>query len=216
MYVRYTHAGYNFRMPTPLLDIRKQSGGSVTITSTTPVEGGTVRYTLDGSEPVAGSPELTGPVTAAREQIFKAATFAQDGTSHSLVYTYMDDSQKYAQHGKQIGEWKAGQPGSGTPKEIIFDATGFINKNGEYMITFLYTGGAHRLDIDGVTVVKNDTDTVAKDIHYGTTGGRHKDNTYTVTIDSYETGASFKIKAPVYGDVGNDSNGVVLIRPIKH
>ena len=64
-------------------------------------------------------------------------------------------------------------------------------------------------------MVKNDTRVVAKDIHHGITGGSHKNNTYTIKIDSYETGASFKVKAQVYGDTGSDSNGVVLIRPIK-
>ena len=42
-----------------------------------------------------------------------------------------------------------------------------------------------------------------------------KDNRYQVKIDQYETGASFTIRAHVYGDVGNDTNGVVLIRAGK-
>ncbi len=212
MYVRYTHADYKFRMPTPLLNTRKQADGSVTVTGSTPIEGGTVRYTLDGSEPVAKSLELTGPVSVSRDKVFKAVTFAPDGQAHSLTYTYADASQKYAKHGKQIGEWKSGQPGNGSPKEMTFDATGFINANGRYLITFLYTRGRQRLDIDGIEVVKNDAQIVARDIHHGITGASHKNNTYTVEIDDYETGASFKVKAPVYGDTGNDSNGVVLIR----
>ena len=95
---------------------------------------------------------------------------------------------------------------------MIFDAIGHIDKNGQYTITFLYTGGEHRLDIDGIEVVKNDTESVARDTHHGITGGKSKDNLYRVKIDQYETGASFKIKARVYGDTGNHTNGVVLIR----
>ena len=70
----------------------------------------------------------------------------------------------------------------------------------------------HRLDIDGIQVVKNDTTIVAKDIHHGFTGGQAKDNQYRIVIDQYETGASFKIKAAVYGDIGNDTNGRVFIK----
>jgi hexosaminidase len=53
---------------------------------------------------------------------------------------------------------------------------------------------------------------VATDAHHGFTGGQAKDNAYTVKIDAYETGAAFKVRAYIYGDEGNDSNGVVLIR----
>ncbi|MCK4564375.1 MAG: family 20 glycosylhydrolase, partial [Verrucomicrobia bacterium] len=215
MFVRYANVGYNFRMPTPLLDIGKRADGSITVAATSPIKGGTVRYSLDGSAPSASSPELDTTVAVARDEIFKTATFAPDGQTHSLTYTYVDGVQKYAMHGKPFGEWKSGQPGNGKPREMTFDATGFINKNGEYLITFLYTKGGQRLDIDGIEVVKNDTRVVAKDIHHGTTGGSHKNNTYKIKIDSYETGASFKVKAQVYGDTGNDSNGVVLIRLIK-
>ena len=215
MYLRYTHARYNFRMPTPLLDIKKQSDGAVTITASSPIEGGTVRYTLDGTEPTTDSTELKGAVTASREKIFKTATFAPGRQTQSLTYTYADASQKYTRRGRQIGEWKSGQPGNGTPKEMTFDATGVINANGHYLITFLYTGGRQRLDIDGIKVVKNDVQTVAQDIHHGITGASHKNNTYKIKIDDYETGASFKVKAQVYGDTGDDTNGIVLIRPIE-
>jgi len=215
MFVRYIHAGYQFRMPTPLLEIDKQADESARVGATSPIEGGTVRYTLDGTPPAADSSELDATVTVTPDEIFKTATFAPDGETRSLVYTYVDGSQKYARHGKPFGEWKSGQPGNGKPREMTFDATGFINKNGKYRITFLYTKGQQRLEIDGIEVVKNDARVVAEDIHHGITGGSHKNNTYTIKIDSYETGASFKVKAQVYGDTGNDSNGVVLIRPIK-
>ncbi len=210
MYLRYADAGYNFRMPTPLLDLQKEGDGSVKVSALSLVEGGIVRYTTDGSEPVASSPQLEQVVTVATGQSFKTATFV--GDRHSLTYTYTDESQKYAKYGKQIGVWKSGQPGDGKPKEMVFDATGFINKNGQFIVTFVYTEGHQRLDIDGIEVLKNDTEVVAKDIHYGSTGSVHKNNAYEIKIDSYETGATFKVKAQVYGDTGNDSNGIVLIR----
>lgn len=42
---------------------------------------------------------------------------------------------------------------------------------------------------------------------------RHQQaNTYKIQVDNYQTGASFSVKAMIYGDTGDDSNGVVLIR----
>jgi hypothetical protein len=105
--------------------------------------------------------------------------------------------------------------GNTKAKEVIFDATGHINSNGLYTITFLFTGGRQRLDIDGIEVVRNDTVPVGKDIHHGFTGSGRKNNTYKIKVSNYETGASFKIKAMIYGDEGADSNGVVLIRKGK-
>ena len=213
MYVRYRAAGYNFRMPTPELDIQNKSDG-VVVAATCPVEGGAVRYTLDGSDPTVASPKLETPVLVGRDQIFKAATFA--GGERSLIYTYVDKAQKAsAKLGKKIGEWKSGQPGNGKPKEMVFDATGRIDKNGKYLITFFYSKGRQRLEIDGIEVVKNGQQVVAKDIHHGFTGSQHKNNQYTVTIKGFETGASYKIRAQVYGDTGTDSNGAVFIRFIK-
>ncbi|MBT3200202.1 MAG: hypothetical protein HN350_09820 [Phycisphaerales bacterium] len=131
------------------------------------------------------------------------------------MFEYVDQSVKYAKHGKQIGQWKTGKIASRKAGKVTFDATGLINKPGVYTVTFLYTGGRHRLDIDGIEVVKNDGAPIAKDTHHGHTGGKSKGNTYTVKIAEYETGASYKINAMIYGDVGPDSNGLVFIRPGK-
>jgi len=213
MYLRYKNAGYNFRMPTPLLETVKNQDGSAEIYAASPIEGGTVRYTLDGTDPLPDSPLLEKQIVVGSDQTFKTATFAADDRTRSLVYTYMGGARKTtAKYGKKIGEWKSGQPGIGKPVEMVFDATGYINKNGKYQITFLYSKGRQRLDIDGIEVVINDQKTVAGDDHHGITGRQNRKNSYIVKIESYETGASFKIKARVYGDTGNDSNGTVFIR----
>ncbi len=119
---------------------------------------------------------------------------------------------KFAQIGKKFGEWKIGQIGSAKAKKVNFDATGFIDGNGTYLITFQFTHGAHRLDIEGIEVVRNGSDPDDKDLHHGFTGGQQQANVHTVGVDNYQTGASFTVKAMIHGDTGADSNGVVLIR----
>ncbi|QQL46028.1 beta-N-acetylhexosaminidase [Sulfuriroseicoccus oceanibius] len=210
-YLRYQQAGYNFRLPVPSMQVRRMPDGALEVAGSSPIDGGAVHYTLDGSQPDANSPTLDGKVSAPKDAQVKAVTVAADGMT-SLVYTFTDQVSKFAKYGTQIGEWKSGQVGDRKPKEVIFDATGLIDRNGTYVVTFLYTGGRQRLDIDGIEIVRNDVDSMGKDIHHGFTGGQAKNNEYTVKVDGYETGASFKVKALIYGDEGSDSNGVVLIR----
>lgn len=210
-YLRYQGAGYNFRMPTPTLETKSNANGELSITGESPIKGGSIRYTLDDSEPSKDSKELSTTLTVSSDSTFKAKTFAANGDS-SLTYTYIDPNNKFAKFGKKFGEWKSGKIGNKKPMEVVFDATGFIDKNGTYEITFQYTGGRERLDIDGIEVVRNDKDFVGKDIHHGIAAGRGTNNTYTIKVGNYETGASFKVKAQIYGDAGNDSNGVVLIK----
>jgi hexosaminidase len=69
--------------------------------------------------------------------------------------------------------------------------------------------------IDGISVLRNDKDFSGKDMHKGFTGKPSEKNTYKVEITNYETGASYKIKALIYGDVGDNSKGIVLIRLLK-
>ena len=198
-------------MPTPSVTAKRLADGSLSISGECPIAGGSIRYTLDGSEPGPDSTILTAPLTAPMNATFKAATYAANG-SRSLTWTFSDEVNKFAQIGKPFGEWKSGQVGNAEAKEMTFDATGFIDGNGTYIITFQYTHGTHRLDIDGIEVVRNATDPVGKDIHHGYTGGQQNANAYTIKVDNYQTGASFKVKAMIYGDTGDDSNGVVLIR----
>ncbi len=211
MMLRYSHSGYNYRVPTPIVTAKKQADGSALISAVAPIEGGAVRYTIDGSAPTADSPKLTEPVATPKSSAFKAVTIGLDG-KRSLVLEYVDQSVKYAKYGKKIGQWKAGKIASRKPGKVVFDAIGLINKPGLYTVTFLYTGGRHRLDIDSIEVIKNDKDVVAKDVHHGVTGGKSKGNAYRVKIEDYETGASYKINAMIYGDVGSASNGLVFIR----
>jgi len=212
MYARYTQRGYQYRIPVPDVQIKMNPEKTYTLTATPATAGGVIRYTFDGSAPTSDSKILDGNLTTAKIQGFCASTFPAGESRHSLLFQYRDPKDKYARHGTKIGQWKAGKIGNQKAKEVTFDATGHINANGTYIITFIYTGGKERLDIDGIKIVRNDTTPVGQDMHHGFTGGRSKKNTYQIKVKNYQTGASFKIKALIYGDEGDDSKGVVLIR----
>ncbi|MDR2981703.1 MAG: family 20 glycosylhydrolase [Puniceicoccales bacterium] len=210
-YARYTYAGWHYRLPIPSVTFTRDGGGKITATATTPVEGGTLRYTTDGAWPLAYSPVYQNPVTVEKESNFLAVAVAPDGKHISLPFIVKAADQRFAKYGEKIGEWKSRQIGNKKAKIVEFDVTGKINQAGTYEITFLYTGGTQRLDIDSVEVYLNQ-DLVAKDVHHGFTGGQAQNNTYTLKVDRYETGAAFKVRAAIYGDEGDDSNGVVMLK----
>lgn len=215
MYPRYDRLGYQYRVPVPEVSIQTNPEKTHSVSATSPVKGGSVRYTTDGSNPTAQSKELLGSINIANINNFRAATFTAGNQRQSLSFRHIDPNNRFAHLGRVIGHWKSGKIGNRKPKELSFNATGHINGNGTYLVTFQYTGGQQRLDIDGIRVLRNNSLPVGEDIHHGFTGGTNKNNSYRIQINQYETGAAFTIKAMAYGDEGDDSNGVVLIKKIK-
>lgn len=55
--------------------------GAQTITITTPEVGGVIRFTTDGTEPVATSPQYTSPIAISQTTVVKARTFTSDPTA---------------------------------------------------------------------------------------------------------------------------------------
>lgn len=217
LYARYAAAGWTYRMPIPEVAFANDASGGLTATVTSAaLEGGAIHYTVDGSRPTAQSPRYTSPVKVAKEADFRAANVAPDGKRAGLPFQVKAQDERFAKYGDKIGEWKSGKVGNRKPLAVDFDfdATGKIDRAGVYEITFVFTGGKQRLDIDSVEVFLNQ-DTVAREVHHGRTGATSSNNTYRVKIDRYETGAAFKVRAAIYGDEGDDSNGVVLIKRVQ-
>ena len=79
-YARYEALGWNYRLPLP--DVTSENGE---LTAVCPINGGTVRYTLDGSAPTVSSPALVGPIPAKLES-FRAISVGPDGKRASLIW----------------------------------------------------------------------------------------------------------------------------------
>ncbi|AQT69556.1 Beta-hexosaminidase [Anaerohalosphaera lusitana] len=109
-----------------------------------------------------------------------------------------------------VGQWTPEQM-SQDWKTLQWDVSGVIDGTGTYSIVFQYTGGAHRLDLNWVSLLVDGKE-IARDEHPGQTGGSNKDNIYTVTIDDYEPAAEYTIKAEVRSDGGTDSTGDITIK----
>ncbi|AQT67053.1 Beta-N-acetylhexosaminidase [Anaerohalosphaera lusitana] len=212
-YGRYDGAGWHYRVPVPEVEKKRTADGYM-ITASSPVAGAEVRYTTDGRYPTPYSDVYGGPVKVDDPQKFAAITVV-DRRHYSLAFQFPPDvSKQFAEFGEKLGEWESGKVSAGTYSPVKFDATGLINKAGVYEVTFMYTSGQQRLDIEKVEVIVNDK-VVARDVHHGFTGGQRKANTYRLKIDDFETGANYFVRANVMGDTGDDSNGVVLIKLVE-
>ena len=79
----------NFYLPTPVLSLQAgfyPSAQTVSITCADPTA--TIRYTLDGSDPVATSTAYTGPITIATTKVLRAAAFGTGLTSFNTTNSY--------------------------------------------------------------------------------------------------------------------------------
>lgn len=98
-------------------------------------------------------------------------------------------------------------PMDDTPTEI--DGPLPIKEAGTYEVTFTYKRGSHQLEVKGLQLFDGKTK-VAEDMHTGTTGIKHNNNVYTLTVPS-------KVKNPVLKGIFNmpknrDSYGSISIK----
>lgn len=108
-----------------------------------------------------------------------------------------------------IGDWKSGQT-TETFEPKSWDITSHLDGSGTYRVTFQYTSGGHRLDIQSVELLE-DGKVIAEDRHWGTTGGRNENNTYTLKIPEFRKSSTYKLRASVRSDGGTDSNGQLYL-----
>ena len=111
-----------------------------------------------------------------------------------------------------IGAWRSGQT-SESYRQMRWDITAHVKHSGVYDVIFRYTGGAHRLDMRSVELLENDR-VVSRDIHEGTTGARHHQNRYRLTVSTLRHQATYFLRALVRSDGGTDSNGQIILQPV--
>jgi hexosaminidase len=206
--LRYELQGWSFRLPLPRLTYQSKAG-KIEVTATPSIKHGKIYYTTNGETPTTSSNIYTQSVIVNQASDFQAIMVSPMGRN-SLVACKTKVDKTYIKYGKKIGKWSRGKIAAKKATAKTWNATGLINKNDSYNITFLYTSGRMRLDIDWIEILRNDQVIQRITAHKYTT--KNRPATYNVKINSYETGASFKIRAGIYGDKGKDSNGLVFIK----
>ncbi|MFC4995332.1 family 20 glycosylhydrolase [Rubritalea tangerina] len=110
---------------------------------------------------------------------------------------------------RTLGEWSPNElkPGEGRV-ELEFDVSDAIHE-GDYEVSFNYTGGAMGLSIEKVGLYKDGAQ-IDVDKHKGFTGSSQKDNVYRFSVPAIDKGAKYTLRARVYGDGGQESSGSVI------
>ncbi len=209
-YPRLDFANYGYRVPQPKLVSNAKTDNGFEIVLENVVDGAEIRYSTDGIPPNVYSPVYTNPVTVEELPMFQAITVVSR-RQYSLPLYFPEKYDKFKAYGKLLAEWNSNNIKGKEFDVFEMNATGKIDQNGQYEISFLYTGGDFKLEIKSVEIFKNGQK-ITEDIHSAYTGSSSENNVYKFEVDAYETGAAFTVKAMVRGDLGNDSNGVVFIK----
>jgi len=212
-YNRFDKANYGYRVPQPKLISKNSLGDGFEIILENLVAGAEIRFTTDGTPANVYSQIYTSPIMVSDLSLFQAITVVNHHQySLPLLFPYKYD--KYKKYGVLVAEWNSSQIQAKSFGIINVDATGKINQNGTYELSFWFIEGKNRLDIKKIEVFKNGHK-IAEDKHSAFAGKKAKNNIYAFHIDDYETGAAFTIKALVSGHSGTDSNGAIFIKAKK-
>ena len=209
-YPRLDEAEYGYRVPQPKLISKNKVDGDFKIVLENMVNGAEIRYSTDGTPANVYSNIYKTPITVKYLNQFQAITVV-NRHQFSLPLYFPEKYDKYKKHGTLVAEWNPNNINGKGFKEFIINATGKINQNGKYELSFWYMEGSNGLDIKSVEVFKNNTK-ITEDIHPAFTKTNSKNNIYSFEIDNYETGAAFTIKANIRGNFGNDSKGAVFLK----
>ncbi|MCB0826845.1 MAG: family 20 glycosylhydrolase, partial [Armatimonadetes bacterium] len=110
---------------------------------------------------------------------------------------------------KPAGQWKSGE--TSTDYQVKeWDISAHVGSNGNYDVSFQYTHGGHRLDIEWVEILINGQ-VAGRDEHPGQTGLETFGNTYRFDGLMVPADAKVTIRASIRSDGGSDSNGDISV-----
>ena len=109
-----------------------------------------------------------------------------------------------------VGSW-APTHLSGSSAPLEWNIASYITGPGNYRVTFRHDQGADNVAIEWAALFEDDRE-IARDVHEGLTGKRHRAHTYRLRIGSMKPGAAYTLKAKLGTKDGTDSKGTVLLR----
>ncbi|MBI9017951.1 MAG: family 20 glycosylhydrolase [Phycisphaerae bacterium] len=149
-------------------------------------------------------------VGTSNTQMVCPVEFLGDGKWRQGFNGILHDAKIYGSAPEQKVVWKW-EPSMMSEEFKAIEIGDIIDLAGDYMLTFQYTKGACRLDIRKVAVYCDGKE-IAVDEHVGITGGKSSDNTFKFTIDKFDAGKKYVVKAEIRSDGGTDSNGIVMLK----
>ncbi|MFC4992563.1 beta-N-acetylhexosaminidase [Rubritalea tangerina] len=125
---------------------------------------------------------------------------------HGILHKASIKSSAPVSH--SLGAWSPDTLKS-SPAVLTLDVSKVI-ANGPNHVEFNYTSGLHGLDISKVELLA-DGKVIHTDDHAGFTGGKPRQNRYTLKLDNKKQGVTYTLKAHVSGAGGSDSSGSILL-----
>lgn len=209
-YRKLDYKDCHYRVPEPeIVNMDKNTDGTVTFTLKSNVEGAKILYRTDGHYPHIHSAEYNAPVTVKSKDDFRAMTVVND-RHFSLPLYFAPDYSAYAVYGNFVYKWDPMKIQK-QPSTMRFECTGKISGNGKYTLTFVHTGGRDAMKMGALKVFKRD-ELVAEVSNEGIINAVGNNLSYTFVIDTFEAGTPFFVEVEAYGDKGNDINGLVFIK----
>ncbi len=208
-YNRYDLMGTGYRIPQPKLVSKDKADNEYIIELENVVNGAHIRYTTSGVRPDVHSTIYTEPVKVKRLQDFQAITVV-NSRQYSLPLYFPVNYPELKKYGKLLKELRPVDMVTKNFTVIEINATGKINKNRKYTISFWVTDGDGSIEIESVELYKNGR-LIGEDTHKGVTGKKSENNLYQFDVDKYETGAGFTLKAKVRAS-SDEIYGVAFIK----
>jgi hexosaminidase len=141
-----------------------------------------------------------------RAKAYMTRNHADDAESMQRLTNDYDFANK-------IGSWSR-KTITTQPKELEWDATKIVKGEGTYKATFSFDKGPHGLTIDEA-VMECSCGHQETDTHKGFTGAMNKDNEYTFHVAPKSPDMTWKLKATVHGEGGNNSAGSVYLKKVQ-
>ena len=102
---------------------------------------GTIRYTLDGSDPDENSPVYTGPIEISSDTVVKACLFTPAGVSEPLVATYRFSLKNMTLTSPTEFDWRPVFHGNGV-EDLLLDLRGTTD-----YLDFRWRGSLQDIDV---------------------------------------------------------------------
>ena len=205
----YDEAEYGYRVPQPKLISKKLKNGKYEVILENVVMGAEIRYNVNGVPANVYSTVYSKPVVVENLIDFQAITVV-GRSQYSLPLAFPRSYSAYKKYGRLLKEWDAKTFKANNSIELEFNATGKINKNKSYEISFVQIDGSSNLEVSALEIFKNGRKIGENKSSQAISKGKQAVIKFDIT--DYETGAAFKIKVKVKSGSDIKTYGAVFIK----